>query len=142
MLPENNDPIIAVGLMVVLVKTGTGGVTEIVKVLSAVEPLLLALTSKVAVPSVVGVPEITPPEERESPPAPVELTRLYSVTGLADSVAEYAVPLIAAGRVSPVDQTGVTGTKDGKNGKTGGKNGKKGKKGKNGKNGGGAGTLT
>jgi hypothetical protein len=88
MLPENNDSIIAVGLIVMLVKTGTGGLTAIVKVLSAVEPLLLALTSKVAVPSVVGVPEITPSDARDRPPSPLELTRIYSVTGLADKVVE------------------------------------------------------
>jgi len=88
MLPENNDSIIAVGLIVMPVKTGTGGVTAIVKVLSAVEPLLLALTSKVAVPSVVGVPEITPFDARDNPPSPLELTLIYSVTGLADKVVE------------------------------------------------------
>jgi hypothetical protein len=88
MLPENNDSIIAVGLMVMPVKTGTGGVTVIVKVLSAVEPLLLALITKVAVPSVVGVPEITPFDARDKPPAPLELTSVYSVTGLADKVVE------------------------------------------------------
>jgi hypothetical protein len=71
-----------------LVKTGTGGLMAIVKVLSAVEPLLLALTSKVAVPSVVGVPEITPFDARVRPSSPLELTRIYSVTGLADKVVE------------------------------------------------------
>jgi hypothetical protein len=50
---------------------------------------------------------------------------------------------MAAGRVVPVDQTGVTGTKDGKNGKDGGKNGgKNGKNGKKGKKGGGEETVT
>jgi hypothetical protein len=88
MLPENNDSIIAVGLIVMLIKTGTGGLTAIVKVLSAVEPLLLALTSKVAVPSVVGVPEITPFDARDRPSSPLELTLIYSVTGLADKVVE------------------------------------------------------
>jgi hypothetical protein len=68
MLPENNDPIIAVGLTVMPVKIGTGGLMAIVKVLSAVELLLLALTTKVAVPSLSGVPEITPFEARERPP--------------------------------------------------------------------------
>jgi len=68
MLPENNDSIIAVGSTDMLVNTGAGGLIVIVNVLSAVEPLLLALTSKIAVPSLSGVPEITPFEARERPP--------------------------------------------------------------------------
>jgi hypothetical protein len=48
----------------------------IVKVLSADEELLKALTVKLAVPTVVGVPEITPvPVFRLSPVAPLEDTK-------------------------------------------------------------------
>jgi hypothetical protein len=47
-----------------------------VKVLSVVNPLLLALMVKVAVPAVVGVPEIVLPETVRPPVAPLELTRL------------------------------------------------------------------
>jgi hypothetical protein len=45
-------------------------------VLSAVEPLLLALMVKVAVPTVVGVPDIVFPEKESPPVAPLELTKL------------------------------------------------------------------
>jgi hypothetical protein len=47
-----------------------------VKVLSVVKPLLLALIVKVAVPAVVGVPEIVLPEKDRPPVAPLELKRL------------------------------------------------------------------
>jgi hypothetical protein len=40
-------------------KTGKAGLTVKVNVLSAVEPLLLALTVTLAVPVAVGVPKIT-----------------------------------------------------------------------------------
>jgi hypothetical protein len=47
----------------------------IVKVLSAVEPLLEALIVKLAVPKTVGVPEITPDVLTLNPVAPLDETR-------------------------------------------------------------------
>jgi hypothetical protein len=71
------------------VKTGVGGLIVRLKVLSAVEAPLLALTTKDAVPAAVGVPERTPFDARERPSVcPLELTKLYPVTGLASRVVE------------------------------------------------------
>jgi hypothetical protein len=48
-------------------KEGRAGFTVNVKVLSAIEPLLSALIVKEAVPTVLGVPEITFPEADRPP---------------------------------------------------------------------------
>jgi hypothetical protein len=56
--------------------TSAVGLIGIVNVLSVEKPLLSALIVKVAVPAVVGVPEIVLPEKDNPPVAPLELTRL------------------------------------------------------------------
>ena len=70
-------------------------------------------TVKFEVPAVVGVPEITPPELKESPAGRLPLWRdqLYGVTPpVAASVWLYATPICPFGRLEVVTErsTGIT----------------------------------
>ena len=107
---------------VAVVMTGGTGVTGalLIIMLNAIvasgETPFAALTVKLNVPAVVGVPEITPPLERLKPPGrvPLSMSQVIVASPVAVSCSLYAVPTVPSGNVVVVIvgalPIGVTGS--------------------------------
>jgi hypothetical protein len=111
---EYATPIWPFGTLVVVI-TRSGGITidRAFVAVSAGACESVTLTVKLEVPAVVGVPEITPPELKESPAGrlPELSDQLYGVTPpVAVSVWLYATPIWPFGRLEVVTDrsTGIT----------------------------------